>query len=192
MKSRYLAFWKPYGVLSQFTPEPGSAHRTLKDFIAIPDIYPVGRLDWDSEGLMLLTDDGPFQHRWTDPKFQHPRAYWAQVEGEANEAALAALCSGVKVQDYTTRPAKVRLLAPEQAALLPERLPPIRARKSIPTSWLEIEITEGRNRQVRRMTAAVGLPTLRLLRVRMGPLALLDLGLRPGEHKAIPLSRLIL
>jgi 23S rRNA pseudouridine2457 synthase len=192
MKSRYLAFWKPYGVLSQFTPEPGSTHRTLKDFIDVPGIYPVGRLDWDSEGLMLLTDDGPLQHRWTDPKFQHPRAYWAQVEGEAEAVALAALRSGVKVQDYVSRPAKVRLLAAEQAAVLPERLPPIRVRKSIPTSWLEIELTEGRNRQVRRMTAAVGLPTLRLIRVRMGPLVLFELGLAPGEHTAIPSPRLVL
>lgn len=192
MKSRYLAFWKPYGVLSQFTPEAGSAHRTLKDFIAIPDIYPVGRLDWDSEGLMLLSDDGALQHRWTDPKFHHPRTYWAQVEGTPGDDANAALRRGVKVQDYTSRPAKVRLLADGEADALPARETPIRERKNIPTAWIELELTEGRNRQVRRMTASVGLPTLRLIRVRMGPLALLDLALAPGEHKAIPYRSLIL
>lgn len=192
MKRRYLAFWKPHGVLSQFTPEPGSPHRTLKDFINVPGIYPVGRLDWDSEGLMLLTDDGDLQHRWTDPKFHHPRAYWAQVEGTPGEAALASLCSGLHIQNYLTRPANARILADSEAAALPDRQPPIRTRKSIPTAWLELELTEGRNRQVRRMTAAVGLPTLRLVRVRMGPLFLFDLALAPGHHISLPSSRLIL
>lgn len=172
---RYLAFYKPYGVLSQFTPEPGSRHQTLAEYVPVKGVYPVGRLDWDSEGLMLLTDDGPLQHRWTDPKFAHPRTYWAQVEGEVTLAAVNALEQGVKIQDYTTRPAKARRLAEEEVSGLPERgLPgepaPIRFRKSIPTSWLELELTEGRNRQVRKMTAAVGLPTLRLVRVGLGEL----------------------
>jgi len=192
MKRRYFAFWKPYGVLSQFTPDPGSTHRTLKNFIEIPGIYPVGRLDWDSEGLMLLTDDGDLQHRWTDPKFQHPRAYWAQVEGDPSVDALSALRRGLKVQDYFSRPAKARILGPTESALLPERETPIRVRKNIPTSWIELELTEGRNRQVRRMTAAVGLPTLRLIRVRMGPLCLFDLAIAPGMHREVSLRGLVI
>jgi len=181
--SRYLLFWKPYGVLSQFTPEPGSKHKTLADFVKVPRVYPVGRLDWDSEGLMLLTDDGELQHRYTDPKFEHPRTYWAQVEGEVWAEALELLSSGVKVQDYVTRPAVVRVLSDVDVEGLPERSVPIRHRATIPTSWIELTLTEGRNRQVRRMTAAVGLPTLRLLRVRMGELTLL--GLRPGQYREV-------
>ena len=183
---RYLLFWKPYGVLSQFTPEPGSKHRTLADFIAMPGVYPVGRLDWDSEGLLLLTDDGELQHRWTDPRFEHPRTYWAQVEGSPSEAALAFLRTGVKIQDYTTRPAKARLLEPDEVSRLPDREVPIRFRAALPTSWIELELTEGRNRQVRRMTAAVGLPTLRLIRVRSGELNL-D-GLEPGKWREIAIA----
>ncbi len=181
---RYLLFSKPYGVLSQFTPEPGSPHRTLAAFIDVPGVYPVGRLDWDSEGLMLLTNDGELQHRFTDPRFEHPRTYWAQVEGEATATALAALGKGVKVQDYTSRPAKARLLTQADVAALPPREVPIRHRASIPTSWIELQLTEGRNRQVRRMTAAVGLPTLRLVRVKIGDLTL-D-GLAPGEWREVP------
>lgn len=192
MHPRYIAFWKPHGVLSQFTPEPNSPHRTLKDFIDVPAVYPVGRLDWDSEGLMLLTGDGDLQHRWTDPKFHHPRAYWAQVEGTPDQAALSSLRSGLRIQNYLTRPAKARTLSNHESAILPDREPPIRTRKNIPTAWIELELTEGRNRQVRRMTAAVGLPTLRLVRIRMGPLSLFDLGLAPGHHKSLPSSSLIL
>ena len=180
---RYLLFWKPYGVLSQFTPEPGTKHRTLADFIKVPDVYPVGRLDWDSEGLLLLTNDGELQHRFTDPRYEHPRTYWAQVEGEASEAALSNLRGGVKVQNYTTRPTQARLLTVDDVASLPDREVPIRHRAAIPTSWIELELTEGRNRQVRRMTAAVGLPTLRLIRVRSGDLNLE--GLEPGKWREI-------
>jgi 23S rRNA pseudouridine2457 synthase len=180
---RYLLFWKPYGVLSQFTPEPGSKHQTLAGFIKEPGVYPVGRLDWDSEGLMMLTDDGELQHRYTDPRFEHPRAYWVQVEGEATEEALDKLRAGVKIQDYTTKPVKARLVSADEVASLPERTVPIRFRASIPTSWIELQLKEGRNRQVRRMTAAVGLPTLRLLRVKMGDLGLE--GLTPGQFKKI-------
>ncbi len=179
MAHRYLLFWKPYGVLSQFTPEEGSKHATLAEFIKEPGVYPVGRLDWDSEGLMMLTDDGELQHRYTDPRFEHPRTYWVQVEGEANEAALDKLRAGVKVQDYISKPVRARLVSAEEVAVLPARTVPIRYRAAIPTSWIELQLTEGRNRQVRRMTAAVGLPTLRLLRVKMGELGLE--GLEPGK-----------
>ncbi len=183
MAHRYLLFWKPYGVLSQFTPEPGSKHLTLAGFIKEPGVYPVGRLDWDSEGLMMLTDDGELQHRYTDPRFEHPRAYWVQVEGEATEEALDKLRTGVKIQDYTTKPVKARLISADEVANLPERTVPIRFRASIPTSWIELQLKEGRNRQVRRMTAAVGLPTLRLVRVKMGELGLE--GLTPGKFRKI-------
>jgi 23S rRNA pseudouridine2457 synthase len=171
---RYILFYKPFDVLSQFTGES-----TLKDFIPIPDIYAVGRLDRDSEGLLLLTDDGPLQHRLTDPQFEHPRTYWVQVEGIPDAAALRRLESGVTIQDYRTKPAKARLL--EQEPELAPRHPPIRVRKNIPTAWIEITLTEGRNRQVRRMTAAAGYPTLRLVRLRIGSLSL-D-GLQPGQWR---------
>jgi 23S rRNA pseudouridine2457 synthase len=180
---RYLLFWKPYGVLSQFTPEAGSKHQTLAEYVKEPGVYPVGRLDWDSEGLMLLTDDGELQHRFTDPRFEHPRTYWAQVEGVATDEMLEGLRNGVTIQDYKTRPATARILSESEVAPLPERNVPIRYRASIPTSWIELQITEGRNRQVRRMTAAVGLPTLRLLRVKLGELTLE--GLEPGKHRKI-------
>lgn len=183
MGYRYLTFWKPYGVLSQFTPEPGSAHATLAEYVKVPNVYPVGRLDWDSEGLMLLTDDGGLQHRYTDPKFEHPRTYWVQVEGVVTPGAIAALEQGVVIQGQKTRPAQARLLDEVEVADLPPRLVPIRYRASIPTAWIELTLTEGRNRQVRRMTAAVGHPTLRLLRVRMGEITL-D-GLAPGKWRAI-------
>jgi 23S rRNA pseudouridine2457 synthase len=185
MGFRYLLFWKPYGVLSQFTPEPGSRHDTLRTYINVPDVYPVGRLDWDSEGLMLLTNDGGLQHRFTDPKFAHPRTYWVQVEGEVSGQAMETLSKGVEVQGQLTRPAIAKPLAAEEAAKLPPRSVPIRVRQSIPTSWLELTLTEGRNRQVRRMTAAVGFPTLRLLRVKIGSLGLE--GLAPGQWRDIPM-----
>jgi 23S rRNA pseudouridine2457 synthase len=185
---RYLAFNKPFQVLCQFSKgaEPSTALRpTLADYIQVPEVYPVGRLDFDSEGLLLLTDDGVWQQRLTDPKFGHPRTYWVQVEGEPSDMALEPLRKGLHIQDYRTRPAQAKLIA--DPADLPPRDPPIRYRKSIPTAWLEITLTEGRNRQVRRMTAAIGLPTLRLMRVAIGGLWLPDLhagqwrDLTPGE-----------
>jgi 23S rRNA pseudouridine2457 synthase len=172
---RYILFNKPYGVVTQFS---GNGP-TLRDYIPVKNIYPAGRLDHDSEGLLLLTDDGALQHRLTTPKFAHPRTYWVQVEGEPDEVALERLAGGVIVQGIPTRPAKVKLLAHEPA--LPPRNPPVRFRKSVPTAWIEITLTEGRNRQVRRMTAAVGYPTLRLVRIAMGKLRLE--GLQPGEWR---------
>lgn len=162
-----ILFYKPYNVLCQFTDRNETTKRnTLKDYISIPNIYPVGRLDSDSEGLLLLTDNGQLQHRLAHRKFAHPRTYWVQVERVPNEIALQKLRQGIKIQDYITRPAKAKILSQEPA--LPPRNPPIRYRKTVPTCWLEITLTEGRNRQVRRMTAAVGFPTLRLVRVAMG------------------------
>ncbi|RST53563.1 pseudouridine synthase [Variovorax sp. DXTD-1] len=178
MPSRLIRFNKPYGVLSQFTPE--GRWRGLKDFIDIPDVYVAGRLDADSEGLLLLTNDGQLQARIADPRFKMEKTYWVQVEGVPTEEALAALREGVQLNDGLTRPARARLLDPPPAVW--ERQPPIRERKSIPTAWLELAISEGRNRQVRRMTAAVGLPTLRLIRAAIGPHTL-D-GLAPGTWLA--------
>ncbi len=174
---RYLLFYKPYGVLSQFTDDRG--RQTLKDYIPITDVYPVGRLDWDSEGLLLLTDDGRLQHRLSDPKYEHPRTYWVQVEKIPDDIALEHLRTGVEIQDYQTKSARVNLLPSEPR--LPPREPPIRDRQNIPTAWLELTLTEGKNRQVRRMTAAVGFPTLRLVRVAIGSLSLQDLAL--GEWR---------
>jgi 23S rRNA pseudouridine2457 synthase len=165
-------------VVSQFSGEAP----TLKDFIPVENIYPVGRLDKDSEGLMLLTDDGALQHRLTDPKFEHPRTYWAQVEGIPSQAALERLRRGVVLQGLKTRPAMVRILDPQP--VVAARVPPIRVRKSIPDTWIELTLIEGRNRQVRRMTAEVGLPTLRLIRVAIGTLKLDNLD--PGEWREIP------
>ena len=178
---RYLLFYKPYGVLTQFTDRSAAPRPTLKDFILVPGVYPVGRLDQDSEGLLLLTSDGALQHRLTDPKFDHPKTYWAQVEGEPGVEALTLLERGIALQDYCTKAARARRLPAEPD--LPPRDPPIRFRKSIPTSWIELILTEGRNRQVRRMTAAGGLPTLRLIRVAIGTMRL-D-GLLPGQWREI-------
>lgn len=174
---RYLALNKPYDVLTQFTDESGRA--TLADFIPVPEVYPVGRLDRDSEGLLLLTDDGELAHRLTDPRFEHPKTYLAQVERIPDEAALAALRGGVMLKDGPTRPAGADLL--DEAPLLPDRLPPIRFRKNVPTAWIRLVLREGRNRQVRRMTAAVGYPTLRLVRVAVGPVELGNLA--PGAWR---------
>ena len=173
--SRLILFNKPYGMLSQFTPE--GRWRGLKDFIAIPGVYVAGRLDADSEGLLLLTNDGKLQARIADPRFKMEKTYWVQVEGTPDEAALEALRQGVQLNDGPTRPARARLMAPPPA--LWERQPPVRVRQSIPTAWIELAIKEGRNRQVRRMTAAVGFPTLRLIRAAIGPYTL-D-GLAPGN-----------
>ena len=171
-----LRFNKPYGVLSQFTPE--GRWRSLKDFIDMPGIYACGRLDADSEGLLLLTGDGALQARISSPRFKMEKTYLVQVEGVPTDAALAALRAGVELNDGMTLPAKARQID-EPPGLWP-RTPPVRVRQSIPTDWLELSISEGRNRQVRRMTAAVGLPCLRLIRSAIGPYTLNGLAL--GEH----------
>jgi 23S rRNA pseudouridine2457 synthase len=168
-----IAFNKPYGVLSQFTPE--GKWKGLKDFIDLPGIYAAGRLDADSEGLLLLTDDGGLQARISSPRFKMDKTYWVQVDGVANEDQLASLRAGVRLNDGVTLPAQARAID-EPADLWP-RDPPIRFRRAQPTSWIELVIREGRNRQVRRMTAAVGLPTLRLVRASVGPYQLADLPL---------------
>ncbi|WP_413173363.1 rRNA large subunit pseudouridine synthase E [Anabaena azotica] len=175
---KYIIFHKPYGVLSQFTQE-SPKHITLKDYIDIPEIYPVGRLDWDSEGLMLLTNNGQLQHRLANPQFGHKRTYWVQVERIPDPETINKLCTGVEIQNYQTRPAQVKLFL--EAPTVSDRNPPIRFRKNIPTAWLEMTLTEGKNRQVRRMTAAVGFPTLRLIRVSIANLQLN--GLQPGEWR---------
>ena len=186
-KYRYILFYKPYGVLSQFTDGNGETQRrTLKDYISIPGVYPVGRLDWDSEGLMLLTDRGQLQHRLSHPQFEHQRTYWAQVERIPDADAIAHLQQGVIIEKYRTRPAKVQLLNSEPQ--LPPRTPPIRFRKNVPTAWLEISLTEGKNRQVRRMTAVVGFPTLRLVRVAIAHLKLGEL--QPGQWRDLTADEL--
>lgn len=175
--ARLILFNKPYDVLTQFTDDAGRA--VLKDFIAIPGVYAAGRLDRDSEGLLLLTDSGPFSARIADPRHKLPKTYWVQVEGQIDAPALAALARGVTLKDGPTRPAEAAAMD-EPEALWP-RDPPIRHRAAIPASWLRLTIREGRNRQVRRMTAAVGFPTLRLIRAQIGPWTL-D-GLAPGSWR---------
>lgn len=181
---KYVKFYKPYDVLCQFTSELG--HETLADFNLPPGIYAAGRLDKDSEGLLLLTDDGNMNDRLTSPKYNHEKTYWAQIEKIPTSDDLEKLSQGVKIGDYQTRPCKVRLLS--EVPNFPERKVPIRVRKSIPTCWIELILTEGKNRQVRRMTAAVGYPTLRLVRVAIGKINLFDL--REGEWKNIEKSEI--
>ncbi|HTO89937.1 MAG TPA: pseudouridine synthase [Candidatus Sulfotelmatobacter sp.] len=175
---RLVLLNKPYGMLCQFRDHEGRA--TLAELDVPPGLYPAGRLDADSEGLLVLTDDGALQHRITDPRHKLPKTYWVQIEGVPSREALDALRRGVALNDGRTRPARVRAIA---APRLWPRTPPIRERSAIPTHWLELTITEGRNRQVRRMTAAVELPTLRLVRVRIGPFDLARLA--PGEWREI-------
>lgn len=171
-----VLFNKPFGVLSQFTD--GDNRPTLAQYIKLPNVYPAGRLDHDSEGLLLLTDDGDLQHHISHPAHKQPKTYWVQVEGAPNSYALTKLRQGVELNDGMTQPAEVRLIPTPK---LWERIPPIRERANIPTQWLELVITEGRNRQVRRMTAAVGHPTLRLVRVKIGNWTLE--GIEQGKYK---------
>jgi len=175
--AKLLLFNKPYEVLSQFTDDQG--RKTLADYIDVPKVYVAGRLDFDSEGLLALTDSGPMQHFIANPKKKMPKTYWVQVEGDVTDEALSQIRKGVELKDGLTRPAKIRRI-PEPENLWP-RNPPVRFRKNISTQWLELVIREGKNRQVRRMTAAVGFPTLRLIRYAIGQWSLQDIS--PGEYK---------
>ncbi len=177
-----IQFNKPYGVICQFSPSGDKP--TLKNFISLPNVYPAGRLDTDSEGLVLLTDDGRLQARIADPQHKLPKIYWVEVEGAPHEVDLQPLREGINLGDFVTRPATATVMS-APSGLWP-RVPPVRFRKSIPTSWLEITISEGKNRQVRRMTAKVGLPTLRLIRVAVGNWSLGDLP--PGDWREAPAS----
>ena len=182
--ARLILFNKPHGVLSQFTDRGSPTERpTLSNYIDVPSVYPAGRLDHDSEGLLLLTDDGALQARIANPRFKMPKTYWVQVEGEPDAVAMEALRRGVRLNDGVTRPATAERIQPP--AIWP-RDPPIRVRQSIPDCWIALTISEGRNRQVRRMTAAVGHPTLRLVRWRIGEWTLDDVP--PGEWREVPIS----
>lgn len=176
--SRLILFNKPYGVLSQFTAESGSP--TLAEYIKVPGVYPAGRLDKDSEGLLLLTDNGKLQQQLSDPRFEKEKSYWVQLEGKIDADALKRLCSGVQLRDGVTLPARVASIDPPR---IWERDPPIRFRANIPTCWINLTIREGRNRQVRRMTAAVGYPTLRLIRHQVGEWQLAELA--PGSFREL-------
>ena len=175
-----ILFNKPFQVLSQFSADGDKT--TLANFIHLPGVYPAGRLDFDSEGLMLLTDNGALQHLISSPQFKMPKTYWAQVEGVPSESALSQLRAGVELKDGITLPAQAKQIYPET---IQERTPPVRFRQSIPTSWIELTIHEGKNRQVRRMTAAVGFPTLRLIRVAIGPYSIKTENLITGEWKKV-------
>jgi 23S rRNA pseudouridine2457 synthase len=177
-----IAFYKPFDVLSQFTQEHPS-HRTLAEFGLPPDVYPIGRLDRDSEGLLLLSDEAQWNDLLLNPRHGHRRTYHAQVEGIATEPALTKLRAGIDLGDFQTRRCEASLLSSEPNH--PPRDPPVRFRKTVPTSWIELTLTEGKNRQVRRMTAAVGFPTLRLIRVAIGSLTLESLGLPPGKWREL-------
>jgi 23S rRNA pseudouridine2457 synthase len=181
-----IAFHKPFGVLTQFTDPDGTGRRTIADFVKLDGVYAAGRLDADSEGLLILTSDGGLQHRLTDPKFNHEKTYLVQVEGAPEDADLEPLRRGVTIQGYRTRPAKAKVFEGEPQVA--PRDPPVRFRASIPTSWIEITLTEGRNRQVRRMTAAIGFPTLRLIRSAIGRVDLA--GLKPGDWRELTISEL--
>lgn len=183
--AKIVLFNKPYGVLSQFTSE--GRWQGLADFISLPGVYPAGRLDADSEGLLLLTDEGQWQSRIADPRHKLEKTYWAQVEGEPDDIALKRLATGVVLSDFTTRPARARRI--DAPPSLWSRDPPIRFRASIPSAWIELVISEGKNRQVRRMCAAVGFPVLRLVRSAIGPFALA--GLLPGELRALNEDELV-
>jgi 23S rRNA pseudouridine2457 synthase len=184
-KHLYLAFNKPYGILSQFTSE--KMEETLSNFNLPKDIYACGRLDKDSEGLLLLTNDGELIDRLLNPKNDKVKTYWVQVEKIPSLEDLKKLAGGVKISDYQTKPCKAKILDPQP--LIPDRVPPVRTRLTVPTCWIEIELTEGKNRQVRRMTAAIGFPTLRLIRKKIGKLELADLA--PGEFREINKSEII-
>ncbi|SDC27405.1 pseudouridine synthase [Paraburkholderia lycopersici] len=179
---RLIALNKPFGTICQFSPH--ETRQSLADWVKVPGVYPAGRLDSDSEGLLLLTDDGALQARIAEPKRKLVKRYWAQVEGEPDAAALAALERGVDLGDFVTQPCRAKVIAAPEHVW--PRNPPIRYRASIPTTWIEIAISEGKNRQVRRMTAAVGYPTLRLVRVAIGAIDIFSLGLAPGESIDVP------
>jgi 23S rRNA pseudouridine2457 synthase len=181
---RYIVFHKPYGVLSQFTPEDGA--RTLSEFNLPKEVYAAGRLDKDSEGLLLLTDDGPLIERLLNPKNDKQKTYWVLVERVPDEESLNKMRMGLKIEDYTTRPAEVKLLDPQPE--VPLRDPPVRFRKTVQDVWIEIKISEGKNRQVRKMTAAIGHPTLRLIRMGIGKLTLGNLAL--GKWKEVSLNEI--
>ncbi|WP_322049164.1 pseudouridine synthase [Paraburkholderia sp. J67] len=181
---RLIALNKPFGTICQFSPH--ETRQSLADWVKTPNVYPAGRLDADSEGLLLLTDDGSLQSRIAEPKRKLVKRYWAQVEGAPGDDALAALERGVDLGDYVTQPCRAKKISDTDAALLWPRTPPIRFRAAIPTTWIELAISEGKNRQVRRMTAAVGFPTLRLVRVAIGSLNIFSLGLAPGESTDVP------
>ena len=179
--SHLIMFNKPYGVICQFGEH--EKHASLKQYIDAPGFYPAGRLDTDSEGLLLLTDEGRLQARIAEPKFKLEKTYWAQLEGSPNEEGLAMLRKGVDLKDFVTRPAKVRLLDAGETEVLWPRQPPIRVRQTVPDFWLEIKISEGKNRQVRRMTAKAGFPCLRLIRVGIGRISLFEENLVPGQWR---------
>lgn len=177
--ARYILFHKPYGVLSQFTPEDGA--RSLLEFNLPKNVYPAGRLDKDSEGLLLLTDDGPLIEKLLNPKNEKPKTYWVLVERVPTEEELERMRRGLKIEDYTTKPCQVKILDPQPE--VPPRDPPVRLRKTVQDIWIEVTIVEGKNRQVRKMTAAIGHPTLRLIRISSANLVLGNL--LPGEWKEI-------